>query len=121
MVIKFPVLNFGIACMLTLSACETPEQTAERRAQFIGHPLAYVIESIGQPKNQTSNSAIWSYKRQSISREPIQHYVNGKWVITGYRNQNFTYACRFVATLSEGAVVDVDYSGNLCTPYAPPL
>lgn len=106
---------------LALSGCETTEEITARQDQFNGSSLAQVIATIGEPTQRDKSKATWTYKNSYINRVPIQHYMNGKWITTGYRNETVQVNCTFVATLNSGRVIKSDYEGNRCKRFAPKL
>lgn len=105
-----------------LSGCfETKEDIEARQSQFNGSSVAQVSAVIGKPIAQDRAKAIWQYKNTYRNRVPIQHYMNGKWITSGYRTETVKQICTYTATLSAGRITASTYAGNSCTRLAPKL
>ncbi len=105
-----------------LSGCvETAEELKVRQEQFNGKTVAQVAEVIGQPAAQDRTKAVWLYKDSYIDRTPIQSFINGKWVTTGYSNQRVHVNCEYTAALSKGRILSSVYVGNSCGRFAPSI
>ena len=105
-----------------LSGCfETKEEIAARRAQFNGKTVAQAATVIGKPIAQDKSKAIWQFSSSYSKSVPITHYMNGKWVTTGYRSQQVNVDCTYTATLSAGRIKTSTYRGNSCGRFAPKL
>jgi len=112
----------AFALTLLVSGCfETKEDAEARRAQFNGRTVAQVAAVIGKPIAQDKSKAIWQYSNSYSKSVPIQHYINGRWVTTGYRTQQVNVDCTYTATLSAGRVKTSTYQGNSCVRFAPKL
>lgn len=112
----------AFALTLLISGCfETEEEVAARRAQFNGKAVAQVAVVIGKPIAQDRSKAIWQFSSSYSKSVPITHYMNGKWVTTGYRSQQVNVDCTYTATLSAGRIKTSTYKGNSCGRFAPQL
>ena len=112
----------AFALTLLVSGCfETKEQAEARRIQFNGRTVAQVAAVIGKPIAQDKSKAIWQYSNSYSKNVPIQHYINGRWITTGYRTQQVNVDCTYTATLRAGRVQTSTYEGNSCGRYAPKL
>lgn len=112
----------AITLTILLSGCfETKEEVEARQSQFNGSTVAQVSAVIGKPIAQDSGKAIWQYKNSYVDRVPIQHYMNGKWITSGYRNQTVNLDCKYTATLSAGRIKTSTYVGNSCNGFAPKI
>ncbi|MFX4295415.1 MULTISPECIES: hypothetical protein [Roseobacteraceae] len=108
--------------LLSVAACESPQDTAARQAQFDGLPLSQVIATIGAPTQKSSTSAIWQYNETKTDFVPIYSYDQfGKARVSGQRQQTVTLSCTFQATLDNNRVVASSYDGNSCGRFAPKL
>ncbi|MCP5073958.1 MAG: hypothetical protein GY947_11775 [Rhodobacteraceae bacterium] len=110
-----------IATTLLLTSCESPEETAARLAQHNGKTVAEVSAQIGAPRKHTPKQATWIYKHTAVHRVPIQHFINGYWITTGYRTERTRYHCVFRAKLKNNRVIASDIQGTGCHNLAPSL
>lgn len=99
----------------------SPEDLEARRSQFIGQDLDQVIATIGEPKTLSKTQAVWLYRQGFSNRVPIQSYINGSWVTTGYRTEQGERYCTFTTGLESRRIVSTNYEGNSCERYAPKL
>ena len=108
--------------MLGVAACESPQETAARQAQFDGKPLSQVVALIGAPTKKSSTSAVWQYNETTTDFVPIYSYDQfGKARVSGQRRQTVTLTCTFQAVLNDDHVVATSYDGNSCERFAPKL
>lgn len=116
-----PIFITSAAAVLLTGCLETPEQAEARRTQFNGKTVAQVAEVIGKPTAQDKSKAVWMYQNSYTNRVPIQSYLNGAWVTTGYRTEQVRLKCTYTATLSAGRIKNSIYDGNSCARYSPKL
>jgi protein involved in sex pheromone biosynthesis len=110
------------ATTVLLSGClETPEQAEARRTQFNGKTIAQVANEIGKPTVQDDKKAVWIYQHSYTNRVPIQSYINGAWITTGYRSEQVRLNCTYTAKLNAGLIKTSTYDGNSCARYSPKL
>ena len=76
--------------------------------------LTSVLNNADPIERNLQNVAIWEYKNAYSRRVPIQSYINGKWVTTGYRNEQVNHHCQYKTALSNDKVVDGNYEGTGC-------
>lgn len=115
-------MTFRLALLapLFLAAClETPEERVARETQFNGMKVAEVAARIGEPSFQNAELALWQYSHHYTKQEPIQTYINGSYVIVGYRSVKRENKCTYTAKLSAGRVAESIYEGNSCRVFAP--
>ena len=119
----------AICLTLVLSACETPEETTTRLAQFNGKTMTEVISVIGEPTLQNKTTAVWFHESTHTEYRPIYRpYGYDRWYWHGHGyGYNYGYAhrytyrlkCTYTATLKSGRVVSGTYKGNSCKRFAP--
>ena len=116
--------TLAISLILALSACETPEETTKRLAQFNGKTVAEVVSVIGEPTIQNKTTAVWFHESTHTEYHrvyrPYGYY--GHWHGHGYGYAHrYTYRlkCTYTATLKAGLVVSGTYKGNSCQRFAP--
>ena len=107
---------FGVAILL--SACMSFEEdvqpafdalngkTVSQASQIMGPPVA-------KQKTERGMSYTWQYTYSYTSRQPIQYYMNGKWVTSGYRNINEYSECSYTALASQGKIISGKVTGGL--------
>ncbi|WP_350333458.1 hypothetical protein [Coralliovum pocilloporae] len=54
----------------------------------------------------------WQVREPYTRREPIQSYINGKWVTTGYRSIASQLTCTYEAKVKRGVIVDGELYGS---------
>jgi hypothetical protein len=113
----------GLAMLASLvAACETPQDIVARQAQFDGKTFNEVVAVIGNPKQKTSQSAVWNYKETHTNLTPVYRYdQHGRAILVGHNRNDVTLTCTYTANLKSGRVTSSTYDGNGCKKYAPKL
>ncbi|KAB7613727.1 hypothetical protein F9L33_10155 [Amylibacter sp. SFDW26] len=105
-----------------LSGCFiSQEEIAARKTQFNGANIAEVTKIIGPPIEYDSTKAIWKYEETYKRKIPLQSFVNGTWITTGYRSEEISIDCTYTAQLENDYIQSSHYSGNSCARLYPKI
>lgn len=108
--------TFGFAILL--SACMSFDENVQPAFDALnGKPVSQASQIMGPPiaKQETDQGLTyaWQYTYSYTTRQPIQHYMNGKWITSGYRNINEYSECSYTALVSHGKIMAGKVTGGL--------
>lgn len=107
-------LWLGLACLLLLSACETPEETTARLKQHDGKTVEQVIAVLGSPISRTRDQVVWERRDSYVVRHPEYERYGYRTILVGTSNQIVNQHCIFVGNLKRNRIVSSTTKGTGC-------